>query len=597
MYLKSGAGMGGIMKQKKIDRYTVSRRSLGILMAFIWIIVILPVNKVYANDSNPDGTQANPYPVSNYSELSTYLKKGYVKMTDDIIMRSSIYINLEEGNSSKNSGIDLNGHILDFSQCQSSFGIKLRGKNVAGTSFTITDSNPDSSHGKDYVTNTGKKINGGIITGYNYDSMGGGMTSCIQSEYVPFTIEKVTFFKNSSKGGGTCIGSNGDVDLTVSDVNFYNNKTDYWSSCIWYCDWYVENNSRLLVKNCNFKDNSGQYSGVVYTSAKSSIIDGCTITNNSTKKYGMICVSGENDLLLKNTVIRDNTASDAGEVAGVDYEGKGQFTLDGKTIITDNTYLGRQKNIHSSKVIKLGDNFSHESKIALGAYVYSGYDKQLVSNIGDFAGCFICDNADGELYSDGSGLRIRKKEQEHVHVLGTYHARVNPTCTTPGTIEYYSCTGCNNKLDADGNVITDITIAALGHDYSGNAPECRNGCGTVNPDYIAPPEPSPVVPTPIEPSDPQPSDPTPNTPLVPEKEAPAPDNSSEKEESGTTAVATVSDQSKNSKENAVSTVNKDTSPQTGDTGDWYTWTALLIIMIVTGIGVSVKNNVKKFDNI
>ncbi len=47
-----------------------------------------------------------------------------------------------------------------------------------------------------------------------------------------------------------------------------------------------------------------------------------------------------------------------------------------------------------------------------------------------------------------------------------HHAGTAATCTESGTKDYYECISCSKKLDADGNVIEDLTISALGHDFT-----------------------------------------------------------------------------------------------------------------------------------
>ncbi|MBQ0071921.1 MAG: Ig domain-containing protein [Spirochaetales bacterium] len=45
---------------------------------------------------------------------------------------------------------------------------------------------------------------------------------------------------------------------------------------------------------------------------------------------------------------------------------------------------------------------------------------------------------------------------EHVHEKGAEHEAVGGTCKTPGTLAYWDCTGCAEKLDAEGNVMVSI---------------------------------------------------------------------------------------------------------------------------------------------
>jgi len=58
-------------------------------------------------------------------------------------------------------------------------------------------------------------------------------------------------------------------------------------------------------------------------------------------------------------------------------------------------------------------------------------------------------------------------ENDHVHSL-EYHAKVEPTCTTDGNIEYWSCSGCGKKFsDENGKTIVSSTILkASGHSLS-----------------------------------------------------------------------------------------------------------------------------------
>ena len=58
----------------------------------------------------------------------------------------------------------------------------------------------------------------------------------------------------------------------------------------------------------------------------------------------------------------------------------------------------------------------------------------------------------------------------HIRHTLTNHPANPATCTEAGNIEYWTCSGCNDKFsDADGtNKITgSVTIAALGHDHNG----------------------------------------------------------------------------------------------------------------------------------
>lgn len=85
---------------------------------------------------------------------------------------------------------------------------------------------------------------------------------------------------------------------------------------------------------------------------------------------------------------------------------------------------------------------------------------------------------------------------------------VAPTCTQSGLTEGKHCSVCNAVL------VKQEKIDAKGHDFSNNAQFCLNGCGTANPNYVAPSQPAPN-PTPSTPSTPSaPVNPAPSTPAL-----------------------------------------------------------------------------------
>ena len=85
---------------------------------------------------------------------------------------------------------------------------------------------------------------------------------------------------------------------------------------------------------------------------------------------------------------------------------------------------------------------------------------------------------------------------------------VAPTCTEQG-YTIYKCKNCSDTYKDD-------YVKAKGHDFSNNAQFCLNGCGTANPNYVAPSQPAPN-PTPSTPATPS----TPSTPSAPATPAPS----------------------------------------------------------------------------
>ena len=367
------------------------------------------------------GKMSDPYIVSTSDELRQYLPKGYVKLANDIVI-SGYDISLYSNNDIL-TGIDLNGHILDFSQMRgygnrrTAEGILVRAAEGQRLIFRIDDSNPASKHGDTYVRNDGTPITGGIITGFECDYSSGGVTSCILVDDADFTMTGGTFYKNKTHEGGTCIGVMGKSNVSLSNTDFYNNECEYWSSGIWFGG---SGTTLLEIRNCKFIDNMGYFTSVICSEATSTTIESCVIQNNTSKQYGAVCVEGDGTATIKDTVITGNVNTETGEdpyaqTAGVYIQSYKlpQLILDGKVIITDNTINGEQRNLYCSIPVKLGDNFSKDSKVGVfnRTKLYEEDDISLISNIGSFADCFTSDAANGELYVKGTSLNVRMKSQ------------------------------------------------------------------------------------------------------------------------------------------------------------------------------------------
>ena len=105
----------------------------------------------------------------------------------------------------------------------------------------------------------------------------------------------------------------------------------------------------------------------------------------------------------------------------------------------------------------------------------------------------------------GEVLEAQKEIPKLRHSYTKTDVVVAPTCTEQG-YTIYKCENCGDTKNGD-------FVNAKGHDFSNNAQFCLNGCGTTNPNYVAPSQPAPN-PTPSTPS-------TPSTPLTPAPSTPA----------------------------------------------------------------------------
>lgn len=138
------------------------------------------------------------------------------------------------------------------------------------------------------------------------------------------------------------------------------------------------------------------------------------------------------------------------------------------------------------------------------------------------------------------------------HVFGSYTQTKAPTCTAAG-VETSKCDNCDvtqeraipatgqhtqtssqttatctqaavktTTCSVCGTVLKTETVSpALGHKFTPEEEHCLNGCGTANPDYVAPTEPPVTEPDPTEPEPTEP-DPTKPEPTEPEPTEPDP---------------------------------------------------------------------------
>lgn len=465
---------------RKVNVSNSLRKLFSIIMVSIFIIAAMPVDYIRADEPVQDGSKNNPYIVTDFKGFKNgILKQGYIKLANDIDFSEYIYMEVD---SSYRGGIDLNGHILNFEKRYSynSYGIGLRNESgTGGGLFEITDSNPSVVH-EGYVNSENEPLTGGIITGfrYNMNSSDGGSTSCLSINNLNCVLDGVTFFDNTTGGGGSCIdkfGENG--TLEINKCKFYDNKSNYWASCVWVGTSSSDSrNDQCLITDSVFKGNYGKYTSTVATSSENCVIKNCLFENNECDSGGTVNVSHYGTLEVVDTDITGNicTSDEEGDstTAGICIDACGKLVLNGKVNITGNTYNNKENNLifypHGIDrfLIVLGEQFDEASKVGLKVRKDAiNYAYDVVENIGEFKESFVCDHENGELYVEDGKLYFKKR---HIHKKDLHKSRVEATCIRPGHIEYYTCTGCDKLLDKDGQEITeDIEIPALGHDFTG----------------------------------------------------------------------------------------------------------------------------------
>lgn len=465
---------------RKVNVSNSLRKLFSIIMVSIFIIAAMPVDYIRADEPVQDGSKNNPYIVTSFKEFKNgILKQGYIKLANDIDFSEYIYMEVD---SSYRGGIDLNGHILNFEKRYSynSYGIGLRNESgTGGGLFEITDSNPSAVH-EGYINSENESLTGGIITGFRYDmdSSAGGVTCCLSINNLNCVLEGVTFYDNTTGGGGSCIdkfGENG--TLEINKCKFYDNKSNYWASCVWVGTSRSDNrNDQCLITDSVFKGNYGKYTSTVATSSENCVIKNCLFENNECDSGGTVNVSHYGTLEVVDTDITGNICTsdeeDDSTTAGICIDACGKLVLNGKVNITGNAYNNKENNLifypHGIKrfLIVLGEQFDEASKVGLKVRKDAiNYAYDVIENIGEFKESFVCDHENGELYVEDGKLCFKKR---HIHKKDLHKSRVEATCVIPGHIEYYTCTGCDKLLDEEGKEITEsIEIPALGHDFTG----------------------------------------------------------------------------------------------------------------------------------
>lgn len=180
---------------------------------------------------------------------------------------------------------------------------------------TIRDNYVTNNGAGMYVYKATANLYGGTISGNYSEKAVGGMLVGGATAYI--TIKNVKFYDNSATGAGALV-IQGNADGLVENCEFYNNEARTGSAGAIY----ISNNSYGTVRNCNIHDNTGKNGGAYFVAlGATGIIEGSTFErNHSEGAAGAIYCRG--NLTMTDCVVRDNSSVSSGGGIGTGKTGK-----------------------------------------------------------------------------------------------------------------------------------------------------------------------------------------------------------------------------------------------------------------------------------
>jgi uncharacterized repeat protein (TIGR02543 family) len=125
---------------------------------------------------------------------------------------------------------------------------------------------------------------------------------------------------------------------------------------------------------------------------------------------------------------------------------------------------------------------SSQSEVLTYTYDISNVDDGTYNVTATFSAAATIDDDDINWNSISTTVTIGTPDTSCKHTSKEHHLAVSATCTTAGNVEYWTCNTCGKNLDANDNVLTTVTIAALGHNYVNGTCD-RENCGAIQPSY------------------------------------------------------------------------------------------------------------------
>lgn len=333
-------------------------------------------------------------------------------------------------------------------------GIFLNGGNFSLRNGDILDNLSNSMGGGVYLYGGTFIMEDGNIAGNSSTSEGGG--ACIVNNG-NFTMNDGNIVRNHSNlnGGGVYLDGG---TLTVSAGTISNNASTANGGGLYIMNGTVTMGSGMIQEN-----ECGQYGGGVYVYNSSSdqktvTFNGGTLSGNSAKYGGGVCVDGLILMTIGNVEIAENTATNGGGVCLMNsaYMEFGIGQIKNNTALTQTAFnTGFQKEIYEIE--------------GFGGGVYLGSGTTLVFNYATDLGLFgnLADNGGDEIFANGNNTSVDLPDVTYM-ALGGY-----PGASNLKWIEDYPTNdpsyGSGTKLK--GNVWdTDKTNLRYRETISQNAP-------------------------------------------------------------------------------------------------------------------------------
>lgn len=336
-----------------------------------------------------------------------YLANGSFILAEDISDTGSISGNSASGNGggvyiAGNGGFTMNGGTVEqnMSTGNNGGGIFLNGGNFTLNNGDIKANSSAAQGGGVYLYGGIFLMGNGTIEGNSSSTDGGGV--CIVNNG-SFTMNNGDITGNG-KSTGTVVTQNGGgvyIDggtLTVTSGNISSNASNINGGGV-----YIMNGTVMMGAGKILANSCGQYGGGVYvynsstTDKKTVTFNGGTLSGNSAKYGGGVCVDGLIDMSIGNVEIAENTATNGGGVCLMNsaYMEFGIGQIKNNTALTQTAFnTGFQKEIYEIE--------------GFGGGVYLGSGTTLVFKSATELGLFgnLADNGGDEIFANGKNTKV-----------------------------------------------------------------------------------------------------------------------------------------------------------------------------------------------